>query len=167
MGSTEEQCLEDMSAPLLIRTLTGPYRPGVGGLQAPILPLNHTEEWRDTFFCGYQLTRQLEKLQEIWEILLKGYRERQSVSYMQMVEKLEDSVGWWIVFTCTLLKYIYIYLSATCNQQLNVNHLSPRKTHREIVIFIINLKIKMQTHCVKKKVVPRGAGEHSAIIKNS
>lgn len=56
MGHGEEQWLERMSGPVLIRAMTESPRPGVGGQQAPRGPLSQTEELTGTFLCGYQQT---------------------------------------------------------------------------------------------------------------
>lgn len=109
---------ERMSGPLLIRAMTESRRPSVGGQQAPPGPLSQTEELTGTFPCGHRQTILPEKLQEIWEILLKCKREKLSETVCQLHANGWDTArlcGWWIkVFTHTFFLFpITILQSAT------------------------------------------------------
>lgn len=88
-GSREQGCLESMSAPLLIRTLTESPRPGVGGQQAPVGPLRQTQELTVTFMCGHGMTIHREKPHGIWEILLRRKREKLPESVCQLHKKVK------------------------------------------------------------------------------
>lgn len=93
MGYKDENWLERMSAPLLIRAMTDSPRPGVGGQQATLWPT--------------QPDRRLNRCLPVWApadsipgetALVKAIGEKTvwgwlTVSYMQMAERLKECVG--------------------------------------------------------------------------